>query len=75
MIQRPIRGVVHGRVIELNEEPGCPDGQIVEVELRNVDNSQAQSIQRDQSGRELSEEEWNAWETTMTEIVSLRKHD
>lgn len=29
-----LRGVVHGRTIELEEDPHLPDGSVVEVELR-----------------------------------------
>lgn len=28
-----LRGVVHGRIIELEEDPHLPDGSVVEVEL------------------------------------------
>ena len=29
-----LRGVIHGKLIELNEEPGLPDGQEVTVALQ-----------------------------------------
>jgi len=32
-----LRGVIHGRTIELQCEPGLPDGQEVSVEIRPVD--------------------------------------
>lgn len=32
-----IRGVIHGRTIELENEPGLPDGQRVAVEIRPLD--------------------------------------
>jgi hypothetical protein len=31
-----LRGVVHGKTIELNEEPGLPDGQHVTVTVQPV---------------------------------------
>lgn len=31
-----LRGVVHGRTIELAQEPGLPDGQVVSVEIEPV---------------------------------------
>jgi hypothetical protein len=31
-----LKGVVHGRVVELEREPGLPDGQQVSVTLRPV---------------------------------------
>ena len=31
-----LRGVVHGRTIELVREPGLPDGQAVTVEIEPV---------------------------------------
>lgn len=30
-MQKKLKGVVHGRMIELDEEPGIPDGQAVSV--------------------------------------------
>jgi uncharacterized protein (DUF433 family) len=32
-----LKGVIHGRTIELQSEPGLPDGQEVSVEIRPVD--------------------------------------
>ena len=32
-----LKGVIHGRTIELRSEPGLPDGQEVSVEIRPVD--------------------------------------
>ncbi len=29
-----VKGVVHGKTIELQDEPGMPDGQVVSVVLR-----------------------------------------
>ena len=31
-----IKGIVHGKVIELDQEPGLPDGQEVSVTLRPI---------------------------------------
>ena len=75
MIKKPIRGIVHGKTIELSEESGCEDGAIVEVELRAVDGSQAQVTELVPANNELTEAEWDEWETTMAEIVALRKYD
>jgi hypothetical protein len=33
-----IPGVIHGKTIELEREPGLPDGQRIAVELRPLDN-------------------------------------
>jgi hypothetical protein len=33
---KTIQGVVHGKVIELTEESGLPDGQVVEVTVRSA---------------------------------------
>lgn len=33
-MSKVIHGVVHGKTIELNEEPGMPDGQQVEVQVK-----------------------------------------
>jgi uncharacterized protein (DUF433 family) len=32
-----IQGVIHGRTIELQEEPGLPDGQAVEVNIQRIE--------------------------------------
>ena len=32
-----LKGVIHGKVIELDEEPGLPDGQLVRIELRPLE--------------------------------------
>ncbi len=36
-----IQGVVHGKTIELEREPGLPEGQRVAVEIRAVDDGPA----------------------------------
>ena len=37
MINKPTRGVVHGKTIELSEDLGLADGQEVEVRVRVID--------------------------------------
>jgi hypothetical protein len=32
-----LKGIVHGKIIELEQEPGLPDGQAVSIELRPLD--------------------------------------
>jgi hypothetical protein len=32
----PLRGIVHGKVIELDQEPGLPDGQVVSITLQPI---------------------------------------
>ena len=34
---RTMQGVIHGKTIELEKEPGLPDGQAVSVDIRPVD--------------------------------------
>ena len=36
---RQIHGVIHGRTIELTEDPGVADGQQVEITIKTVANS------------------------------------
>lgn len=36
-----INGVIHGKTIELEREPGLPEGQRIAVELRPLDESPA----------------------------------
>jgi hypothetical protein len=33
---RTLRGVIHGRTVELTEDPGVPDGQQVEITIKTV---------------------------------------
>jgi hypothetical protein len=33
---RIVHGIVHGRTIELNEDPGVPEGQDVEVQIKVI---------------------------------------
>jgi hypothetical protein len=36
-----VKGVVHGKTIELEREPGLPDGQVVTVTVESMDSSLA----------------------------------
>ena len=40
-MSRVIQGIVHGRTIELSEDPGIADGQQVHVVVSAVDTTQA----------------------------------
>ena len=51
-----ITGIVHGRTIELDEEPGLPDGQLVLVTL-----SRASAAPSDDEGREILRRAAGAW--------------
>jgi hypothetical protein len=35
-MERQLQGIIHGRTIELSEDPGVADGQPVEITLRTV---------------------------------------
>jgi hypothetical protein len=37
MAAKTLYGVVHGKTIELDEDPGITDGQAVEVELKMIE--------------------------------------
>lgn len=41
-----LRGVVHGKVIQLDNEAGLPDGQVVQVSIRLVPNSDGEGFRR-----------------------------
>lgn len=43
-----VRGVIHGRTIELNEDPAMPDGTVVELVVHPVLNA-PQSVITDQA--------------------------
>jgi hypothetical protein len=36
IMTRIVHGIVHGRTIELNEDPGVPEGQDVEVQIKVI---------------------------------------
>jgi uncharacterized protein (DUF433 family) len=39
-----LKGIIHGKVIELEQEPGLPDGQVVAVELRPLEDKRESSL-------------------------------
>jgi hypothetical protein len=39
-----LKGVVHGRTIELDSEPGLPDGQAVSVVVEPIDSAKSQAV-------------------------------
>ncbi|MBX9789964.1 MAG: hypothetical protein K2Y37_13685 [Pirellulales bacterium] len=49
-------GIVHGKIIELDEEPGLPDGQMVLVTL-----SRASAVPSDDEGREILRRAAGSW--------------
>jgi len=51
-----ITGIVHGKTIELDEEPGLPDWQLVLVTL-----SRASAAPSDDEGREILRRAAGAW--------------
>ena len=36
-----MKGIVHGKVIELDEEPGLPEGQLVNVTVESIPSGEA----------------------------------
>jgi len=39
-----VRGIIHGRTIELTDDPAMPDGTVVEVTVRQVGHSVGLSL-------------------------------
>jgi hypothetical protein len=51
-----LTGIIHGKTIELNEEPGLPDGQLVLVTL-----ARTSTVPSDEEGREILRRAAGAW--------------
>jgi hypothetical protein len=73
MIKKVIRGVIHGRTIELSEETGCAEGAVVEVESRAINDVDVRGENLAKTDTALTEAEWKEWEATMAEVVAQRK--
>ena len=52
------KGVVHGKTIELEQEPGLPDGQAVTVEVRPMEEKRPAA---DTAGILRSKRGWAGW--------------
>jgi hypothetical protein len=61
-----LKGVIHGRVIELDREPGLPDGQEVTVTVEPV---MASSLPRPPAF--LSDEARRRWDEAWAEVKDL----
>ena len=58
MSDRPtvLHGVIHGKTIELKQEPGVPEGQRVQVEIRPAEETRGQC-----PPPEEPRAGWNGW--------------
>jgi hypothetical protein len=68
---KSLRGVVHGKIIELDQDPGVAEGQSVEVQMRVIDRGGkwGEGILRT-AGALKDDPEWDA---IMEEIYQSRK--
>ena len=74
MSQKVLRGVVHGNVIELEDDAGISDGEQVEVVVRRVvpqSRQPGECLQRTE-GALADDSEWDA---IMEEIQQSRKQE
>lgn len=67
----PIHGRVHGRTIELDDDPGLADGQEVEVEIRIIQPSRKWGDGILRSAGALADD--TEWDAIMEEIHQARK--
>jgi hypothetical protein len=66
-----IRGTVHGRCIEFNEDLGVPDGQEVEVQVRAVPEARQWGDGILRTAGALADDPY--WDTIMEEIYQSRR--
>jgi hypothetical protein len=74
MSNKVLRGVVHGNVIELEEDAGILEGEHVEVIVRRVgprDEKPGEGFLRTEGA--LGDD--SEWDTIMEEIQQSRKHE
>jgi hypothetical protein len=71
MMTNPIHGRVHGRTIELDDDPGLADGQEVEVEIRIIQPSRKWGDGILRSAGALADD--TEWDAIMEEIHQARK--
>jgi len=72
MKSKTLRGVIRGRTIELESDPGFPDGQAVEMRIREVVSPEAQLAALQALGGSLSHLPDEAFDE-LDEIVRDRK--
>ncbi len=72
---RTLSGIVHGRMIELDEEPGMADGQQVEVSIRAtpVSANRGEGI-RMTAGALASDLDWDGIMEEMHQARKLARH-
>jgi hypothetical protein len=70
-----IHGKVHGRTIELNEDPGLAEGQEVEVSVRTVPAGKVRQPGEGLLRTEGALADDPYWDAIMEEIYQERKHD
>lgn len=59
-----LKGVVHGKTIELEQEPGLPEGQVVTVLVTPV-KTPGEGISQSAGGWADSDHELEEWQTQM----------
>src|SRR5687767_6969586 len=72
MSENVLRGVVHGNVIELEENSGMSDGQAVEIVVRRVSHRPTGEGLRRTAGALAHDEEWDG---IMEEVQRGRRED
>jgi hypothetical protein len=68
-----LQGIIHGRVIELFEDPGVPDGERVVVQLQRTDHASAARRDVSQSAGEWAD--FPEMDEIMTAIERDRAND
>lgn len=73
MIQKSIRGVIRGRTIELDSEPGFAEGEAVDVVVLPIEARRRTESISAESAQATDEIDWDEWDAIMEEIQRGRK--
>jgi hypothetical protein len=73
MISKIVRGVIRGRTIELESEPGFADGEEVDVVVQALQARREVNPTRVEEAQASDEIDWDEWDAIMEEIQRARK--
>jgi hypothetical protein len=68
-----VQGTIHGKTIELQENPNLPDGQSVEIEIRAINRKEPWGDGLRRAAGALADDP--DWERIMEEVHQERKED
>jgi hypothetical protein len=74
-LTKTIHGTVHGKTIDLDEEPGVADGEEVEVTIRTISDPTVHRSGEGFSRTEGALADDTEWDAIMDEIYRARKQE